>query len=155
MDSADDPYEILGVSPDTDEKELKKAYRKLAMQYHPDKQHSEEDKEMAHNMFARIAAAYEVVSDPSKRHDWDMLRQESSASVVTARGRRRPVKRTSNGTSPHRARSTNTTPVRQRSTNSPPNPNSPPRNHSPPPPTHTYLSLSHISQRVQSTDTAL
>ncbi|CAJ1959515.1 unnamed protein product [Cylindrotheca closterium] len=112
MNSSDDPYEILNITPGADEKDIKKAYRRLAMQYHPDKQHTEEDKEKATDAFARISAAYEVVSDPSKRHDWDMLKQGSVKSQMG--GRRRPS-----------ARNPNTTPPRQRSTNSPPPPSSP------------------------------
>jgi curved DNA-binding protein CbpA len=113
MNKKDDPYEILGVRPDTDEKDIKRAYRKLAMKYHPDKQTTEEDKHKANDMFSRISAAYEVVTDPSQRRDWEMSRQESTRSQP-GMGRRRPVKRQSN-----------VTPPRGRSTQSPPPPSSP------------------------------
>mmetsp|Transcript_12268 Transcript_12268/g.29217 ORF Transcript_12268/g.29217 Transcript_12268/m.29217 type:complete len:496 (+) Transcript_12268:322-1809(+) len=111
MNSSDDPYEILGVKPGAADVDIRKAYRKLAMQYHPDKQHTEQEKERATDAFARISAAYEVVSDPSKRHDWDMLKQQGGSVRHNLGGRRRPSK--------------TTTPPRSRSTTSPPPPSSP------------------------------
>ncbi len=63
-----DYYEILGVSRDADADTIKKAYRKLAMQYHPDKNPG--DKE-AEEKFKECARAYEVLSDPGKRERYD------------------------------------------------------------------------------------
>ena len=56
-----DPYKILGVDRNADEADIKKAYRKLAKQYHPDKSTGNEDK------FKEIADAYEAITDPKRR----------------------------------------------------------------------------------------
>lgn len=64
-----DYYEILGVSRDADETELKKAYRRLAKKYHPDM--NPNDKE-AEAKFKEINEAYAVLSDPQKRKQYDM-----------------------------------------------------------------------------------
>lgn len=66
-----DYYKILGVSPDLDEHSLKRAYRKLALQYHPDKV-QEADKAEAEAHFAELNEAYEVLSDPEKKRTWEL-----------------------------------------------------------------------------------
>ncbi len=62
-----DYYEILGVSRDASEEEIKKAYRKLAHKYHPDKESGDEEK------FKEINAAYQVLSDKEKRRQYDQF----------------------------------------------------------------------------------
>lgn len=63
-----DCYEVLGVAKDADAETIKKSFRKLAMQYHPDKNPG--DKE-AEDKFKEIAAAYEILSDPQKKAQFD------------------------------------------------------------------------------------
>jgi molecular chaperone DnaJ len=66
--AARDYYTVLGVSRDVEKDELKKAYRKLAVQYHPDRNPG--DKE-AEERFKEVAEAYDVLSDPEKRQVYD------------------------------------------------------------------------------------
>ena len=59
-----DFYEVLGLSKTADEKEIKRAYKRLAMKYHPDRNQGDKDSE---SKFKEIKEAYEVLSDPQKR----------------------------------------------------------------------------------------
>jgi molecular chaperone DnaJ len=63
-----DYYEVLGVDRNADEATIKKAYRKLAMQYHPDKN---PDNKEAEEKFKEASEAYEVLSDKEKRQIYD------------------------------------------------------------------------------------
>lgn len=65
-----DYYKTLGVGKGADEKEIKKAYRKLARQYHPD---VNPDDKVSEERFKEINEAYEVLSDPSKRQKYDQF----------------------------------------------------------------------------------
>jgi DnaJ-class molecular chaperone len=63
-----DPYSILGVSKGADEKAIKSAYRKLAKELHPDKN---KDNPKASERFSEITQAYDLLSDPKKRGQFD------------------------------------------------------------------------------------
>ncbi len=65
-----DYYEVLGVDKNATEDEIKKAYRKLAIKYHPDK--NPDDKE-AEEKFKEAAEAYDVLHDPNKRQQYDQF----------------------------------------------------------------------------------
>lgn len=65
---AKDYYEILGVNKNATDVELKKAYRKLAMQYHPDRNPGDQE---AEEKFREINEAYQVLSDGTKRSQYD------------------------------------------------------------------------------------
>ena len=59
----DDPYKVLGVSPDASDEEIKKAYRKLAMKYHPDRNPGDEE---AARKMKEINEAYDRIKNPEK-----------------------------------------------------------------------------------------
>jgi DnaJ-class molecular chaperone len=65
---AEDLYQILGVNPDASKEDIKKAHRKLALKYHPDKN---PDDDVAGDKFKRIQEAYDVLSDEEKRAAYD------------------------------------------------------------------------------------
>src|SRR5687768_16939203 len=68
MAAVKDPYKTLGVDRKASDDEIKKAYRKLARQYHPDTNHGDEKSE---ERFKEIQGAYAILSDPEKRKEYD------------------------------------------------------------------------------------
>lgn len=68
-----DPYRVLGVEKDSSDREIKKAYRQKALQYHPDKQPADDEKarETAERKFREVADAFELLSDEESRRDYD------------------------------------------------------------------------------------
>ena len=70
-----DLYEILGVSKNASDSEIKKAYRRLALKYHPDRQanKSEAEKKEAEEKFKDVSFAYSILSDPDKRQRYDQF----------------------------------------------------------------------------------
>ncbi|CAK0786120.1 hypothetical protein CVIRNUC_009333 [Coccomyxa viridis] len=72
-----DYYDVLQLPKGASDSQLKRSYRKLALQYHPDKvQGSEEEKQAAQKRFAEISHAYEVLSDSEKRRIYDRYGEE-------------------------------------------------------------------------------
>src|SRR5437868_7717159 len=63
-----DYYEILGVNRDSSEEDIKKAYRKLAMKFHPDRNPDAKD---AEDKFKEAKEAYEILCEPDKRGAYD------------------------------------------------------------------------------------
>ena len=70
MNGKKDYYELLGISRNTGEEEIKKAYRKLALQYHPDRNPGDKQ---AEEKFKEVSEAYSVLSDPHKRAQYDQF----------------------------------------------------------------------------------
>ena len=79
-----DYYDVLGVNRDSSEDEIKKAYRKLAMKFHPDRN---PDNPKAEEHFKEAKEAYEILSDPKKRSAYD---QHGHAGVDASMGGRTP-----------------------------------------------------------------
>lgn len=73
-----DYYETLGVERTVSDDELKKAYRKMARQHHPDLQTGEAQKKISEEKFKEINEAYETLSDQEKRKRYDMFGHASS-----------------------------------------------------------------------------
>lgn len=66
-----DYYQVLGVGRDTNDTNIKKAYKRLAMKYHPDR--NRDDKATAESKFKEVKEAYEVLSNPQKRQLYDQF----------------------------------------------------------------------------------
>src|SRR3989338_11049985 len=77
-----DFYKILGVSKSASADEIKKAYRKLALQYHPDRNKTKE----ADKKFKEVTAAYEVLSDSGKKQAYDQFGHQAFTQGAQGQG---------------------------------------------------------------------
>ncbi len=77
----EDPFGILGVPPDASQAELKRAYRRLAMQWHPDRNSSA----TAESEFKRVHAAYELCIDPLRLAEWQQAQVARATSGTSER----------------------------------------------------------------------
>jgi len=78
-----DYYDVLGVAKGADADEIKKAYRKMAIKYHPDKNQGDKD---AEDKFKEAAEAYEVLSTPDKRQRYDQFGHAANAHSANGGG---------------------------------------------------------------------
>lgn len=92
-----DLYDILGVSTDAKNKEIKEAYRSLALQYHPDRNPANPE---ASKKMLELNEAYEILSDPAKRRDYDLPRGLCSITPRFKKGAK--VKINSHSKTPYR-----------------------------------------------------
>src|ERR1700678_1985332 len=76
MSNKRDYYEILGLPRGSSPEEMKKAYRKLAVQFHPDKNPGDKK---AEDRFKELSEAYEVLSDPQKKQMYDQFGHAANA----------------------------------------------------------------------------
>jgi DnaJ-class molecular chaperone len=64
-------YDLLEVSPNASPEVIKAAYRQLALKYHPDKQPDARSRQLAEERMKQINAAYDILSDPARRAEYD------------------------------------------------------------------------------------
>ena len=81
--SEEDFYKVLGVDRNASDSEIKKAYRKLAVKYHPDKNQGDSD---AEEKFKEISSAFEVLKDPEKRRKYDQFGHDAFRGGGSAQG---------------------------------------------------------------------
>jgi hypothetical protein len=83
---SDDYYALLGIDAGADDEELKRAWRKLALEWHPDRAGAD-----ATVMFQRISVAYTVLSDPDARQAYDRWYEANAPKPIRPRSSSRPV----------------------------------------------------------------
>jgi DnaJ-class molecular chaperone len=76
-------YETLGITENASESEIKQAFRKLSLKYHPDKNQGSTE---SIGLFHKITEAYEVLGDQSKRKEYDMMRKNPFANMMNGMG---------------------------------------------------------------------
>src|SRR5947208_16822426 len=76
-----DYYAVLGLKPDASDKDVQKAYRKLAKQYHPDANPGDAE---AETRFKEISAGHDVLGDAEKRKEYDQVREMVASGVGTS-----------------------------------------------------------------------
>lgn len=76
MDSSVDYYEILGVLPNAEDIVIRAAYRALSLRYHPDQWKG--DRGIGEKVMRQLNAAYEILSDPARRKQYDQIRNQGS-----------------------------------------------------------------------------
>ncbi|KAJ3159386.1 hypothetical protein HDU86_001704 [Geranomyces michiganensis] len=86
--AAVDYYAVLNVDRAASEEEIKNAFRRLALIFHPDKTHLQEDKLAAERKFEKIQKAHDILSNPAKRHIYDLYGAEAAETSweIGARG---------------------------------------------------------------------
>jgi curved DNA-binding protein CbpA len=97
MKSEKDHYKLLGIAPSASVQEIKKAYRKLAFQYHPDRNQASQK---ANEKMQEINEAYATLSDPIKRKEYDIPRGYRTVAPKFKKGS--VVRVSFNSTSPYR-----------------------------------------------------
>jgi curved DNA-binding protein CbpA len=97
MKSEKDHYKLLCIAPSASAQEIKKAYRKLAFQYHPDRNHASQE---ANEKMQEINEAYATLSDPIKRKEYDIPRGYRTLAPKFKKGS--VVRVSLNSTSPYR-----------------------------------------------------
>jgi curved DNA-binding protein CbpA len=97
MKSEKDHYKLLGIAPSASVQEIKKAYRKLAFQYHPDRNRASQE---ANEKMQEINEAYATLSDPIKRKEYDIPRGYRTIAPKFKKGS--VVRVSLNSTSPYR-----------------------------------------------------
>ena len=80
-------YEILGVTPNASEKDIKEAYYKRARDLHPDKARNEDEKKKNEALFADVSKAYNVLKDKTRREEYNHSIGASSASTSAPKGK--------------------------------------------------------------------
>src|SRR3989344_8709893 len=84
MAAKSDYYDILGVTKSASADEIKKAYRKQALEWHPDRH--KDDKEAAEKRFKEINEAYQILSDPQKKQAYDQFGHQAFSPGGAASG---------------------------------------------------------------------
>lgn len=97
MQSEQEHYKVLGIAPGAKTGEIKEAYRKLAFQYHPDRNRASRE---ATEKMKEINRAYAILSDPKKRKEYDIPREYSS--IVPKFNKGSQVRVSFNSNSPYR-----------------------------------------------------